>query len=59
MGAEEPGPAALLVRVVAQPDDGEGGQAGQHADGDEVLGEPDQRPVPDPGIENVRWNREP
>ena len=47
--AEEPGLAALPVRVVGQPDHGEGDDAGQHADGEQVLDEPDEGPVPDAG----------
>ena len=47
--AEEAGLAAFLVRVVPQPDDGEGNDAGQHADGEQVLDEPDERPVANAG----------
>ena len=46
--AEEPRPAALLVRVVAEPDDRERDEAAQHADREQVLEEPDRRPVADP-----------
>ena len=42
--AEEPGLAAFLMRVVPDPDDGEGDDPGQHADGEQVLDEPDERP---------------
>jgi hypothetical protein len=45
--AGEAGGAALLTRVVAEPDDRERDDAGQHADGEQVLDEPDGRPVPD------------
>jgi hypothetical protein len=46
--AEEARPAAFPVRVVAQPDDGERDDAGQHAGGEQVLDEADRRPVADP-----------
>jgi hypothetical protein len=41
-------PAAFLVRVVAHPDHGERDDAGEDADGEQVLDEPGERPVPDP-----------
>ena len=47
--AEEPRLAAFVVRVVPEPDDGEGDDPGQHADGEQVLDEPDEGPVPDAG----------
>ena len=46
--AEEPGGAALAVRVVPHPDHGEGDDPGEHPDGEQVLEEADGRPVPDP-----------
>ena len=41
--------AALLVRIVAEPDDRECDDAGQHTHGEQILDEPDGRPVPDAG----------
>src|SRR6185437_12022379 len=39
VGAEEAGPAAALLRVLAEPDHGEGQQADQDRDDEEVLQE--------------------
>ena len=58
--AEEPRPAAFLVRVVAQPDDRERDDAGQHADREQVLDEADALPSARcHGIANVRENSAP
>ena len=47
MRPEEPRPPPFPVRVVADPDHREGGDPEQHSDGEQVLDEPDERPVPD------------
>ena len=47
VGAEEPRSAAFPVRVLAHPDDRERDDPGEHADGEQVLQEPGDRPVPD------------
>ena len=48
VAAGEPGRPPLSLRAVAQPDDSERDEAGQHQDGEQVLEEAQRERMPDP-----------